>query len=343
MPFDGDIQAAMKAQDRQAIRRIMAYNKERAPPAAAPPAPAPEPESEPELPYGGDLQVRRGAPCRRWLLRPPLPPALVFPGPPWHSGRRATVLAGLPVVLASTPSWPHEPTCEVKGPRSPLGGGSSLSLTLPLLACCRVRSGACLRTQAAMKAQDRPAIRLIMQRQGPAKAAAPTDGEGPLPYDGNLQDAMKAQDRPAIRRIMAFNQKQASAAKGGAGAGAAAAAPEAPSDADGPLPYGGDLQSAMKAQDRAAIRRIMKHNAAGRPASAPAAPAPAAPTPAAAEAGEAPPPDGLGDSDPLLNKHFGSYGGEVEVGDGPSAAMPVLSSAAFVEARAVATGAGLEM
>mmetsp|Transcript_24760 Transcript_24760/g.45210 ORF Transcript_24760/g.45210 Transcript_24760/m.45210 type:complete len:128 (+) Transcript_24760:655-1038(+) len=39
-----------------------------------------------------------------------------------------------------------------------------------------------------------------------------------------------------------------------------AAANELPCDAEGPLPYGGDVQAATKASDRPAIRRIMRYN-----------------------------------------------------------------------------------
>ena len=50
-------------------------------------------------------------------------------------------------------------------------------------------------------------------------------------------------------------------------------------------------------------------------------------------------PDGLDDSDPLLNKHYSSYGGEVEVGDGPTTEKPTLSSSA---GRGGAPAAGAE-
>lgn len=59
-----------------------------------------------------------------------------------------------------------------------------------------------------------------------ATTAAGEEEEGPLPYEGNLQAAMRAQDRPAIKRIMAHNKKakanQSSSSSGssdGSGAG----------------------------------------------------------------------------------------------------------------------------
>ena len=74
---------------------------------------------------------------------------------------------------------------------------------------------------------------------------------------------MKAQDRDAIRQIMAASQG------GGGGGGSAPAesggggrAATPPPKAD--LPYGGDMQAAMQAQDRDAIRQIMAARDAGK-------------------------------------------------------------------------------
>jgi hypothetical protein len=65
--------------------------------------------------------------------------------------------------------------------------------------------------QAAMKAQDRPAIRVLMaardsQSGKPSQNDSSSDAQD-LPYDGDLQAAMKAQDRPAIRVLMAARDK----------------------------------------------------------------------------------------------------------------------------------------
>ena len=90
-----------------------------------------------------------------------------------------------------------------------------------------------------------------------AKAATGSSSAGAseLPYGGDMQKAMQAQDRDAIRKIMAARQgggaSAASEEGGSSGGGAAAPSPKAD------LPYGGDMQAAMKAQDRDAIRQIM--------------------------------------------------------------------------------------
>ena len=123
-----------------------------------------------------------------------------------------------------------------------------------------------------------------------------SEAAGSLPYGGDLQTAMRAQDRAAIRTIMTTHrQNSASAGAGGGGGGtgggggggtgggrestsAAAPSPEetaaafappqpstptgtaaAASSGSGGLPYGGDLQAAMRAQDRPAIRMIMNY------------------------------------------------------------------------------------
>ena len=95
LPYGGDVQAAAKAQDREAIRTIMAWRtaKERgeappaapapAPPAAAPPAPTPEPAE-------ALAAAAAAAPTRRSLSdlvaeqdkRAPPPPAPAPAGPP---------------------------------------------------------------------------------------------------------------------------------------------------------------------------------------------------------------------------------------------------------------------
>ena len=85
---------------------------------------------------------------------------------------------------------------------------------------------------------------------------------------------MKAQDRSAIKEIMASKNKAkaqesesppTAAALEATALAAAAAAAAAISSADSgtssvdgsALPYGGDLQAAMKAQDRGAIKQVM--------------------------------------------------------------------------------------
>lgn len=84
---------------------------------------------------------------------------------------------------------------------------------------------------------------------GPSSDGSASD----LPYGGNMQKAMQAQDRDAIRKIMAARQGGGTAEGSDRSSGGRAAAP--PPKAD--LPYGGDMQAAMKAQDRDAIRKIM--------------------------------------------------------------------------------------
>ena len=90
-----------------------------------------------------------------------------------------------------------------------------------------------------------------------AKAAASSSsgGASELPYGGDMQKAMQAQDRDAIRKIMAARPGGATstATEEGGSSGGGAAAPSPKAD----LPYGGDMQAAMKAQDRDAIRQIM--------------------------------------------------------------------------------------
>ena len=84
---------------------------------------------------------------------------------------------------------------------------------------------------------------------------------------------MKAQDRGAIKQIMAFNNKAkaqenespptVAALEVAAVTTAAAASADSsasPENASSALPYGGDLQAAMKAQDRSAIKQIMAFN-----------------------------------------------------------------------------------
>ena len=63
--------------------------------------------------------------------------------------------------------------------------------------------------QAAMKAQDRDAIRVLMSARDESGSAAGAGANAPaaqpkldLPYGGDLQAAMKAQDRDAIRVLM---------------------------------------------------------------------------------------------------------------------------------------------
>ena len=150
--------------------------------------------------------------------------------------------------------------------------------------------------QAAMKVQDRSAIKQIMTFNNKAKAqeiespnavveaaaVAPaasadpslsSDDRASLPYGGDLQAAMKAQDRGAIKQIMAFNNKAkaqenespptVAALEVAAVTTAAAASADSsasPENASSALPYGGDLQAAMKAQDRSAIKQIMAFN-----------------------------------------------------------------------------------
>ena len=110
----------------------------------------------------------------------------------------------------------------------------------------------------------------------PAASADPSlssDDRASLPYGGDLQAAMKAQDRGAIKQIMAFNNKAkaqenespptVAALEVAAVTTAAAASADSsasPENASSALPYGGDLQAAMKAQDRSAIKQIMAFN-----------------------------------------------------------------------------------
>ena len=84
---------------------------------------------------------------------------------------------------------------------------------------------------------------------------------------------MKAQDRSAIKEIMASKNKakaqesespptaaalEATALAAAAAAAAISSADSGTSSVDGSaLPYGGDLQAAMKAQDRGAIKQVM--------------------------------------------------------------------------------------
>jgi len=103
------------------------------------------------------------------------------------------------------------------------------------------------------------------------QAAFEKAGDSTLPYGGDLTAAMKAADRPAIKAIMEFKAAQkakpavavaveaavgidSANAKGGVGSYGTGRA-----DA---LPYAGDLQAAMKAADRPAIKLIMEHRAA---------------------------------------------------------------------------------
>ena len=215
LPYGGDLQAAMKAQDRSAIKQIMTFNNK---------AKAQEIESPNAV-----VEVAAAASAD--------------PGP--SSDDRA--------------SLPHEGNL-----------------------------------QAAMKAQDRGAIKQIMAFNNKAKAqenesppaaalevaavttaaaasadssASPENASSALPYGGDLQAAMKAQDRSAIKEIMASKNKAKALesespppAAVEATAVAAAASPVADlgsSSGDVPsLPYGGDLQVAMKAQDSSAIKQI---------------------------------------------------------------------------------------
>jgi hypothetical protein len=96
---------------------------------------------------------------------------------------------------------------------------------------------------------------------GGGKSAAKTGsssgggcGASELPYGGDMQKAMQAQDRDAIRKIMGARQGGGGGSSGGGDEGGDRAATPPPK-AD--LPYGGDMQAAMKAQDRDAIRQIM--------------------------------------------------------------------------------------
>jgi hypothetical protein len=96
LPYGGDVQAAAKAQDREAIRTIMAWRtaKERgeAPPAAPAPAPAPTPPASAPAPEPAEAlaAAAAAAPTRRSLSdlvaeqdkRAPPPPAPAPAGPP---------------------------------------------------------------------------------------------------------------------------------------------------------------------------------------------------------------------------------------------------------------------
>ena len=106
----------------------------------------------------------------------------------------------------------------------------------------------------------------------PQPSAANAVGNG-LPYGGDIQAAMRARDTKAIRQIMAA-RKAGTGVKGSAQtkktAPTSPAKPSQPqkqqqqqqSAADG-LPYGGDIQAAMRARDTKAIRQIMAARKAG--------------------------------------------------------------------------------
>ena len=81
-----------------------------------------------------------------------------------------------------------------------------------------------------------------------------------------------------VRRVTPTPQESVTPVADSADAGPPALVPEAEPAADlgnDPLPYGGDIQAAMKAQDRGAIAKIMRARDA-RHASAPVKPAAAA-------------------------------------------------------------------
>jgi hypothetical protein len=94
------------------------------------------------------------------------------------------------------------------------------------------------------------------QQQNNQTEVAAVEGATSLPYGGDLQAAMKAQDRSAIKQIMTFNNKAKAqeiespnaVVEAAAVAPAASADPSLSSDDRASLPYGGDLQAAMKAQ-----------------------------------------------------------------------------------------------
>ena len=107
------------------------------------------------------------------------------------------------------------------------------------------------------------------RERGAAATAAAATPELELPYGGDLQEAMRAQDRDAIKVLMRRRDGKLPLDAGGAGATVAAQATgSGGANGDGAeggggggggaLPYGGDLQAAMKAQDRDAIRDIMR-------------------------------------------------------------------------------------
>eukprot|EP01045_Picozoa_sp_COSAG04_P019410 COSAG04_NODE_1880_length_5315_cov_3.233704_5_plen_284_part_00 len=111
---------------------------------------------------------------------------------------------------------------------------------------------------------------------GDGKVAAPPvgggdggGGGGELPYGGDMQAAMKAGDRDAIRQLMQARDGAAASGGGGGGEGPEpeperAATPPPVGGGGGDLPYGGDMQKAMQAQDRDAIRTIMAARDKGR-------------------------------------------------------------------------------
>jgi len=111
---------------------------------------------------------------------------------------------------------------------------------------------------------------------GDGKVAAPPvggggggGGGGELPYGGDMQAAMKAGDRDAIRQLMQARDGAAASGGGGGGEGPEpeperAATPPPVDGGGGDLPYGGDMQKAMQAQDRDAIRAIMAARDKGR-------------------------------------------------------------------------------
>ena len=100
---------------------------------------------------------------------------------------------------------------------------------------------------------------------GSGKAAPAPSGGGELPYGGDMQKATQAQDRDAIRVIMAARQGGGGAGSEGSGGGRGGGTPPPAEQPKGDLPYGGDMQAAMKAQDRDAIRVIMAARDAGKP------------------------------------------------------------------------------
>ena len=98
----------------------------------------------------------------------------------------------------------------------------------------------------------RPAVSHRKQRQQakPSFSGSGSEAKGEDDYERDLEAALQAS--------VADARQNSSAA--GAGAGAGAASNESTNqDGDASLPYGGDLQAANRAQDRDAIRTIMKH------------------------------------------------------------------------------------
>ena len=115
--------------------------------------------------------------------------------------------------------------------------------------------------QTAMRAQDRAAIRTIMttHRQNSASAGAGgggggTGGGGGGGTGGGRESTSAAAPSPE-ETAAAF----AAAVQPSTPTRKSPAAAYASSEASGGLPYGGDLQAAMRAQDRPAIRMIMTH------------------------------------------------------------------------------------